>query len=70
MPRLCRVDIDAELAKVDDDEGKRKKAGNVLRQANKPDVEETLSTTGNEIQIQNCLFDIICQVIEQHIMYN
>ena len=42
-----RVDVDAELAKIDEDEDKTKKKGNsVLRNPKKPEVVETLCATG------------------------
>ena len=45
---IFRIDVDAELAKIDgeEEETKKKKKTNVLRKPRKPDMEEEVSATG------------------------
>ena len=45
---VFRIDVDAELAKIDGEETetKKKKKTNVLRKPRKPEVEEEVSATG------------------------
>ena len=46
---VFRIDVDAELAKIDgeeEEETKKKKKTNVLRKPRKPEVEEEVSATG------------------------
>ncbi len=45
----CRIDIDAELAKIDDEEEEpksEKQVKNVLRKSKKPQIPHTVDTTG------------------------